>query len=672
MTGQFEEIIHGTIIKDPYRWLEDRNLFETEDWVRAQQHRLDSYFASFPHLGILERRVRDYLDVEVVDQPVSVRGRYFYRKRVAGREQGSICIRQKPDGKEHILVTTSEDNRFTAIGIHRLSQDAGILAYELRHGGSDRKQIRFLNVGTGTTLGNQLPFGYGRGLAFSRNGYFYCHEVGQSEDEHWICFESFDSPGERGIVFRAPRIKGSRLLLTGNAQRLGAIWFHPKGSDVLTDFWIANLADRTSDWVQVFRNRRAPYRPILCHDRILVVVETEMSGSQLIELSPRGEELRALVSAGRSRIRQVVVTHDRIFVGYLDQGIASLETWLLSGERADCVDLPQNGTIQICPVYAEDAESLFYTFESFDVPPAVYEYHPQTNATQLWHQQGPTNRTRCSHVQETTFPSKDGTQIPLTLVSLECDEAPDCHRPVIMTSYGGFGVTMTPQFSVFASIMMELGAIFALPHIRGGGEFGKAWHDAGRRRNRQTAFDDFVAAAQWLCDRQVTAPDQLAIFGGSNSGLLVATAMTQRPELFGAVLCIAPLLDMLRYESFDHADDWRSEYGTIEDPEDFQALYAYSPYHRVADDINYPATMFVTGGKDDRCNPAHVRKMAARLQNRMSQRSAVIVDYSEERGHAPVLPLSVRVEALARRIAFLSKELRIAVAVGGPDESPSC
>ena len=216
---------------------------------------------------------------------------------------------------------------------------------------------------------------------------------------------------------------------------------------------------------------------------------------------------------------------------------------------------------------------------------------------------------------------------------------------------------------------LQLGAAFAIPHIRGGGEGGKEWHDAGRARNRQLSFDDFISAAEWLCRRGLTTPAQIGIFGGSNSGLLAAAAMTQRPDLFGAVVCIAPLLDMVRYELFDQAVKWRREYGTAEDPDDFRALYAYSPYHRIAENVNYPATLFVSGDKDDRCNPAHVRKMAARLQERSAQKSPVIVDYSEERGHSPVLPLSVRVPALARRVAFLCRELGIPVASGEFDET---
>jgi prolyl oligopeptidase len=230
-----------------------------------------------------------------------------------------------------------------------------------------------------------------------------------------------------------------------------------------------------------------------------------------------------------------------------------------------------------------------------------------------------------------------------------------------MTGYGGFGVPMTPKYSVLIGILTELGAVVALPHIRGGGEFGKIWHDAGRKRNRQTAIDDLLAAGDWLCSEGFACPSRLAIFGASNAGLLAAAAMTQRPDLFRAVLSIAPLLDMVRYERFDQAAKWRDEYGSVEIEQDFKALYAYSPYHRVQEDVNYPATFFVSGDSDDRCNPAHVRKMAARLQTRPTQTNPILVDYSRERGHSPVLPLSVRVEALARRLAFLCEELGIEV-----------
>ena len=228
---------------------------------------------------------------------------------------------------------------------------------------------------------------------------------------------------------------------------------------------------------------------------------------------------------------------------------------------------------------------------------------------------------------------------------------------------------MTTKHSTLASILLDLGFSLAVPHIRGGGEFGRAWHEAARRRSRRIAFDDFIAAAEWLCKRRLTIPERLGVLGGSNAGLLVAGAMVQRPDLFGAVVCIAPLLDMVRYEVFDRAVRWREEYGPVEDEQDFLALHAYSPYHCVKEFTDYPPSLFVSGDKDDRCNPAHTRKMVALLKGRQAQRSPVLLDYLLERGHSAGLPKSVRMEALVRKVAFLCRELSVPVQFGGAYET---
>jgi prolyl oligopeptidase len=230
-------------------------------------------------------------------------------------------------------------------------------------------------------------------------------------------------------------------------------------------------------------------------------------------------------------------------------------------------------------------------------------------------------------------------------------------HPAIMTSYGGYGVPMTPQFSVFVSFLIERGCLFALPNIRGGSEFGVSWHNAAKRRKRQVAIDDFLAAAEWLIEVGRTKPQKLAIFGGSNSGLLVGAALTQQPELFRAAVCMVPMLDMLRYHLFDNAHVWMDEFGTADDPDDFHALAGYSPYHQVRDSVAYPATMIVSGDADRNCNPMHARKMTARLQAANVSDHPIVLDYNRFRGHSPVLPLSERIEALTDRMAFLCDQL---------------
>jgi prolyl oligopeptidase len=362
-------------------------------------------------------------------------------------------------------------------------------------------------------------------------------------------------------------------------------------------------------------------------------------------------------------LRQFVMAVQKVFVLSQNGSHSSIQSWSHRGEELPVFDLPPDETVGLFPDLG-DGNSIFLSCESFTRPPDIFEYIPARSELSVWHESSPHCALTDFTVRRATYSSVDGAEIPITLVGYQASSDSKSPVPVIMTSYGGFGVPMTPQFSVLVALMLARGAIFAIPHIRGGGEFGKAWHNAGRRRNRQTSFDDFFAAAEWLCRAGITSPSQLAIFGGSNSGLLVGVAMTQRPELFRAVLCIAPLLDMIRYEHFDQAMKWREEYGSCESTEDFQALYAYSPYHRIQDNTKYPVVLFVVGDKDDRCNPLHVRKMAARLLENSAQANPVLVDYSDERGHSPVLPLNVRIDALAHRIAFLCRELNLPFADG--------
>ncbi len=665
-----EEIIHGVVVTDPYRWLEDRGSVETERWLHEQQQRTAAYFARCPELTAIESRVREYLDVEAIDQPARVQKWYFYRRRRKGREQSCICVRDISSGAETVLVDPASEGKFTSVEIYRIAPDASLLAYTVKHGGEDRRKIRFFDLNQGDRLADKIALGYARGLVFAMDGYFYAQEIDANVSDHEIRYNAFGDAASHRTVYRVPRTPGSKLILSGNAHRLAAIWTRPQGENVVASLAIAGI-ERFSTWHEVFSDRRLPCGIILHRGHIFALVESASKDSQLVELSEDGRETRTVIPGIAGVLHQIVITRDRIFVSYRSTaGVTVMDMWLMTGERLLSIDLPAGGTIRVQPVYDENADSVFYSHESFDTPPTIYEYNLQTETSRIWHERGPCGRSEGLILRDVYIPSKDGTLVPLTIVSPARTEAVTT-RPVIITSYGGFGVSMTPQFSVLVAIMMELGADFAIPHTRGGGEGGSQWHDAGRGRNRQSSFDDFIAAVEWLCIRGLTTPRQIAIFGGSNSGLLVAAAMTQRPDLFGAVLCIAPLLDMVRYEAFDHAAKWRREYGTVEDADDFRALYAYSPYHRVAENVNYPATLFVSGDKDDRCNPAHVRKMAARLQERTAQKSPVIVDYNPERGHSPTLPLSVRVPALARRVAFLCRELHISLANGGPDET-SC
>jgi len=659
--GFAEEIIHGVLVRDPYRWLEDRSLPETQQWIEEQQVRFEAYFSDCDGIDTLRKRVRKYLNIEVVDQPARIGSLSFYRLRNRDQEQACIYVLDSESGGERLLVNSSGQRPFTSVGIHRISDDASLLAFQVRHGGADATEIRIVDVENGRILPDGIASGYARGFAFASrgDGFYYCHEFPSKNEDSCIRFHSFHDSAIDRVVFNRVRSRGSRLVLTADATHLGAMWVHQCGDEAVGDFFIAPR-ERDSDWQPVFVEKKLPHNPVLYRGRIFVLSFEGAPNGRIIEVSANGHELRTVVPEDETPLRQVAVAGGRFFASYLRNGYPSVCRWTLEGEAEGEIDIPANGTIHILPQLGSSQESLFYAHESFAEQPSIHEWMPESGKSHVWHSRASSRELDCFLVRDHSFPRQDGTAIPVTLVGRR-REAQSGGRPAIMTGYGGFGVPVTPQFSALVAIMMDLGAVFVLPHIRGGGEFGRPWHDAGRGRNRQTAIDDFIAAAEWLFAEGITSPAKLAIFGGSNSGLLVGAAMTQHPDLFRAALCIAPLLDMVRYECFDQAAKWKAEYGSVEDAADFQALLAYSPYHNVQQNVNYPATLFVTGDKDDRCNSAHVRKMAARLQERETQTHPILVDYSDERGHSPALPLSVRVDALMRRLAFFTRELGIEV-----------
>ena len=654
------EVIHGETVADPYRWLEDRGLPETESWIRKQRTRCDDYFSNCPALESIRERVRSYLDVDVLDQPSRVGERYFYRRRNRGEEQACIYVRDIASGQEHLLIDPSAEGTFSSVSIYRISDDGSLLAFERRLGGEDKSAVGFVDVNRACILDDTIENGYARGLVLrpEEGGFYYCHDDRENAGEHTVRFRRFGEAGAGPVVFRANRTRESRLVLTADTVHLGIIWIHERCSALLSDFLIAPLSG-DPQWVSVFSEHDPSFQPFLHKGRIFARHAAENRNGCISEFSSDGRKIRTVISAGALPIRQISVADDRFYTNQYDHRTSLVSCWSLDGKHLGTVDVPEDGSVALVPHQSVSERSLFYAFESFDQPPILFEYGSTADKSLVFHRRTLREQTTRATVTRFVFSGKDGTEVPLTLVGRGTAPS-DREAPLVLTVYGGFGAPMTPQFSVLATILMERGAQLAIAHVRGGGEFGDDWHDAGSKRNRQTGIDDLLSAAESLCSRGITTPRQLGLFGGSNAGLMVAAAIMQRPALFGAALSIAPLLDMVRYEHFDRAVRWRSEYGTVDEPEEFRALLSYSPYHRIEESVNYPPTMFVVGDRDDRCNPAHVRKAAARMQERPAQTSPVVVDYCEERGHMPTMPLSVRVEALARRIAFLSRELNIA------------
>jgi prolyl oligopeptidase len=661
------EILHGIPVTDPYRWLEDQNSSRTRAWIADQTRYCRAYLDAITNRGHIRERIRRFLAVETFDLLQPVANRYFFRKRLPDQEQPCIYMRECPDGEDHLLVDPAERDTgtFTAVKPLRVSPDGRLLLYEIKEGGERTGTFALLDIASRTTLPDVLPRGYLRGLVFAPDGksFYYVLEALDTKRplyraaHHHVLGSQFSEDRE---VFFAGEDQHLRLYLTSDATHMtfAVVRFHEKTS---TQFYRRSFESHdvpeliSSDFDLDLHRLPIP-------ERTIAITYRDAPNGRIVEeqfLESGERRWIDVIPETNMSIKNVVVLQRHFVVLYMKDMVSRLLLFDFSGRQTGELPVRNSDSVNVIGGSAE-TEEFFIETESFTEPVSIFRCSAASNQKMQWAKQTvPIDSANYCHVQF-WYPSKDGTHIPMYLVGRR-DVVENGAHPTVMTSYGGYGISAKPRFSPFVLFLIEHGCLFALPNIRGGGEFGPAWHEAAKRRNRQTAYDDFLSGAEWLIKSRRTTPERLAIFGGSNSGLLVAAALTQRPDLFRAVICMVPLLDMLRYHLFDQGYVWREEFGTSEDPDDFAALASYSPYHRVENGVAYPATMIVSGDADRNCNPLHARKMTARLQTANVSSRPIILDYSAFRGHSPVLPLSVRVEALTDRLAFLCDQLQVSV-----------
>jgi prolyl oligopeptidase len=658
------EILHGVPVTDPYRWLEDQDSPRTRVWIEEQTRYARHYLDSIPGRDHIRERIREFLAVETYDSLQKAGNRYFFRKRLPDQEQGSIYVRDGLNGNDRVLIDPAArgTGKYTSVKPLRVSPDRQLLLYEVKEGGERTGTFELLDIETLVKLPDILPRGLLRGFVFapdSRSFYYvhepvapacpprnavYHHVLGTplSEDREVFCLAAH--PELRLFLFRGEKCFGIFV------QRLC--------EKTYTDFYIYSFAEGSRP-EPVVLNVHYVFEPILVNDQIFAMTDRHAPNLKIVEVCSRGDAepiFREIVPETDVPIRQWAVARRRIFVSYVKQTRTAVRVHDFSGELVQELPVEEGETVRLIgPVCSEE---LCVESESFTQPVTIWRYDSRTNNRTLWAKRNAPFDPANYRQEHVWYTSKDGTCIPMFLVGRDRVRRAS---PTIMTSYGGYGLSMTPRFSVLTAILIEYGCVFALPNIRGGSEFGIEWHNSAKRRNRQKAYDDFLCAAEFLIETGRTTPAQLAIFGGSNSGLLVGAALTQRPDLFRAAVCIAPLLDMLRYHLFDDARAWKEEFGTSADPDDFAALANYSPYHQVKNSVSYPGTLIVSGDADTNCNALHARKMAARLQEANASPYPILLDYSPYRGHSPVLPLSERVRALTDRVAFLFDQLQLEV-----------
>jgi prolyl oligopeptidase len=664
------ETYHGIVVGDPYRWLENPDSEETRTWVAAQ-NALTAAVLSGPLRGSLVRRLTELHDYPRTSAPLKRRHRYFLLHNTGLQDQPVLYVSEAGAGAPRVLIdpNTLSGDGTVALTALMPNDDGSLIAYGLSSGGSDRQDIRIRDVGTGEDLADRIQWTKfvsiswvpdGSGFYYTRfpepgsvpesdENYFcsvWFHGLGETQSQDALIFETPDQPE---TVFEVDVAHGGRWVVI-TAQ---------KGASDRSEVY---LLDRTAPRpapVKIFSGFDADFTFIDAADGSLFFrTDRQTPRGRIVALDPTrvAEGIRDVVAQQEDKLSLALIAGRKIVAAYLHNASDRLRIFDLHGVHETDVALPALGSLTGLEGHVDDTE-LLVGFTSFAQPPTNFRTDLGTPKLVGFSANLPAGKDIAHSLEryETSqvwFPSKDGTLVSMFLVHAR-GLPRDGNRPVLLTGYGGFNVSLTPAFDPATFALLERGGIHAVPNLRGGGEYGEAWHEAGMLERKQNVFDDFIGAAEWLVQSGYSRPVKIAIEGGSNGGLLTAAVMLQRPDLFGAVVCRVPVADMLRYHLFTVGRFWIPEYGSADDPTQFPFLYRYSPYHNVRDDVTYPPILITTADTDDRVSPGMAKKLAARLQAARGNTSPVLVRVETKAGHGAGKPMSKVIEEDADIFAFV-------------------
>jgi prolyl oligopeptidase len=655
----------GTMVADPYQWLEDQNSAETRAWITAQDSFSRPILDGLPGRDVLRQRLTALMNVDVIGTPFEQGGRYFFSRRKAGQDLYVLYMRQGLDGPDQVLLDPHplSPDHSTSAGFMDVSKDGKLMAYHVRRGGKDEVSIHLMETDSRHDLADVMPEGNYFSVAIKpdKSGFYYARRI---------------ETGPRIFYHALGSDPASDKQIFGDDLGLGDIAFSRLSDDghyLLIDVLHGSAAEKTELYLQdlavktavrpVVNDLTARFSADLAGDRLYIQTNWNAPNGRvfLTDLAtPTRDHWREVLPESDAVIEGISAAGGKLFVNYVHDAHAELRVFEAGGREGREIPLPALGSASGVSGRWE-SRNVFYEFSSFAQAPTVYRYDVQQGTPEVWARVEVPLKSDDFEVHQVWYESKDKTRVPMFIAYREGTRL-DGSNLTLLTGYGGFDVSLLPSFSAEAAVWVESGGVFAVPNLRGGGEFGEKWHKAGMLQNKQNVFDDFLAAAQYLVDGHYTNPSKLGITGQSNGGLLVGAALTQRPDLFRAVVCRYPLLDMLRYENFLVARYWVPEYGAAAaDAEQFKVLYAYSPYQNVKRGADYPAVLFVTGDGDTRVAPLHARKMAAMLQwaTRSESRSGrpILLSYDTKSGHSGGRPLSKEIDELVDELSFFSWQL---------------
>jgi prolyl oligopeptidase len=664
------DTVHGVTIADPYRWLEKVEDPAVQEWMAAQNAVTRKKIDALPARAALRDRFKELLYLDSVSAPVHEGKRWFYTRSHADKEKAIVYYRDGEKGAEKVLLdpnTLSPDGSISLGGWYP-AQNGRYVAYRLKKNAADAATLYVRDLETGKDLEKDVIEGARYAYAAwtpDSKGFYYTAlpvdpsiAVDQLPGKAHIRYHVVGTDPKTDAVIHPATNNPTKFLGVG-LSRDGRYLFVEISGYTRTEVFFKDLKAKQKDLAPLTSGKDFLYNVYAWKGKLYVYTNEGAPRWRLFQVDPKKPQRDAwkeiVAERADATLDGVHVIGNHLVLEYLKNATSELEIHALDGKLVRKVELPGLGSMSGV-VGREDEDDTYFGFVSFTQTPQIFRTSVKTGKTSLWEEVKVPIDMSPYTTEQVWYKSKDGTRVSMFLVRRK-DLERNGDNPTLLTGYGGFNVSRTPTFGASYAVFLEHGGVVAMPNLRGGGEYGEDWHRGGSLANKQNVFDDFISAAEWLVAEKITRPERLAISGGSNGGLLVGAAMTQRPDLFRAVMCSAPLLDMVRYHLFGSGRTWIDEYGSAEDPELFKVLHAYSPYHRVKDGTSYPALLMLSPDSDDRVDPLHARKFVAAIQHATASKRPVLFRIEKNAGHGGADLRRQKVEESADGFAFIMEEL---------------
>ncbi len=669
--AKVEEVIddyHGVKVADPYRWLENGNSPETQAFVRDELAYTRSVLDALPGRDPIHARLQQLFSIGTINEPRPGGDYIFYSRRNGTQNQPALYVRKGVKGQDRVLVDV---NRLAADGTVALdwfypSKDGKYVAYGTSPSGSEVSTLHVIETATGKLLPDTIERTRAASIAWKpdSSAFFYTRYPAKGEVppgmemyNRKVFYHVLGSdPAKDPLIFAGTDPQEWPNVSISEDGRWLAIMLEQGWAK--SELYLKDASKLDSAVIPVAKGKEFLYAGTPYKGKLYILTNEDAPRFRLFVVdcaSPQREHWKELVPQTDAVLKDVEIIGGRIVAEYERNATSQVRVFALDGKESEEVKLPTLGTVS--GIGGQwNRKNAFLRFDSYTVPPTILHYDIASKKSSVWAKIDAPIDSTAFEVKQVWYTSKDGTEVPMFIVGKKGLQL-NGHNPTMLTGYGGFNLSRTPTFLQHLFLWLEQGGVFAEANLRGGSEFGEEWHRAGMLGNKQNVFDDFIAAAEYLIAEKYTDKDHLSIRGGSNGGLLVGAALTQRPDLYKAVVCQVPLLDMLRYQNFQIAKLWIPEYGSSDNPEQFNWLYAYSPYHHVMPGTAYPATLLMTADTDTRVDPMHAKKMAARLQAANTGPNPILLRIEPKAGHGAGKPISKQVEEYTDIYSFLFWQL---------------